>query len=86
MTGSWLFANLFDHAVNVTITATEAMLFDSVRVYISTINDSDINIFKKYNVAELDSKLHKEFSIYLVLSGTDCSILFHNFCRICRLY
>ena len=51
--------NLFDYAINVMITATETTVFDSVRVYISTIDGSDINIFKKYDVAEVDSKPNK---------------------------
>jgi hypothetical protein len=51
--------NLFEKAVNITVISTEATIFDSVRVFISTIDGNDINIFKEYKVEGIENESEK---------------------------
>ena len=51
--------NLFEKAVNITVTSTETTIFDSVRVFISTIDANDINIFKEYKVDGIENEPEK---------------------------
>lgn len=41
---------LFDHPVYITVTTTNPEKFTSVRVYISTLNEQDIQIFNNYDL------------------------------------
>jgi len=47
--------NLFEtQPVEVTITVTDIETFDSIKVFISTVNDQDIKIFKEHKVEDID--------------------------------
>lgn len=51
--------NLFDDPVMIIVTTTDIKQFSSVRVYVSSIEPSDIKSFNNYTIAECESAKEK---------------------------